>query len=37
MHESKPEGTPLGHHSKLLATQAPSIEDERWKMNYPLC
>jgi len=31
MHESKPVGTPLGHHTKLSIIQAPSVKIERRK------
>ena len=35
MHESKPRGTPLGHHMKLSIAQAPSTKEE--DEGYPIC
>jgi len=36
MHESKPLGTSLGHHTKLLVSQALRIEEQRRKMKITL-
>lgn len=33
MHQSKLDSTPLGHHTKLSITQAPSTDEEKSKIG----